>query len=146
MEDPARRLAGIGAPGSRGESGRPFGGAVQGSAAAVSGRVSFLSGTKLDCGRLSVESGWDKEKRASTNVQQQIPHHHPSIPARLVSPEQSREDCDSGAVQVLKSKRCRDTKPSCPYNCTEFGHVVQESSNEGTSLVDDPEHFRVPGQ
>ena len=45
MKDPARRLAGIGAPGSRGESGRPFGGAVQGSAAAVSGRVSFLSGT-----------------------------------------------------------------------------------------------------
>ena len=45
MEDPARRLAGIEAPGSRGESGRPFGGAVQGSAAAVSGRVSFLSGT-----------------------------------------------------------------------------------------------------
>ena len=63
----------------------------------------------------------------------------------MESPEQSREDCDSGAVQVLKSKRCRDTKPSCPYNCTEFGHVVREGSNEGTSLVDKPEHFRVPG-
>ena len=47
---------------------------MQGSAAPVSGRVSFLSGTKLDCGRLS-----------------------------------------------------------------------EESSNEGTSLVDEPEHFRVPG-
>ena len=96
---------------------------MQGSAAAVSGRVSFLSGTKLDCGRLSVESGRDEKKRASTIVQHQIPHHS-SIPARLVSPEQSREDCDSGAVQVLKSKRCRDTKPS---------------------LIDEPEHFRVPG-
>ena len=40
--------------GSRGESGRPIGGAVQGSAAAVSGRVSNLSGTTIDCGMLSV--------------------------------------------------------------------------------------------
>ena len=117
---------------------------MQGSAAAVSGRVSFLSGTKLDCGRLSVESGRDEKKRASTILQHQIPHHS-SIPARLVSPKQSREDCDSGAVQILKTKGCGDAKPSCPYKCTEFRHVVQESSNEGTSLVDEPEHFRVPG-
>ena len=121
MEDPARRFAGIGALGSRGESGRPFGGAVPGSAAAVIGRVSFLSGTKLNCGRLSVESGRAEEKRASKIVQHQIPQH-PSIPAHL-------EDSDSVAVQVLKTKRCGDTKPSCPYKCTEFGHVVQEGSN-----------------
>ena len=54
MEDPARRLAGIGATGSGGESGRSHVGAVHGSAAAVSGRVSNLSGTTIDCGMLSV--------------------------------------------------------------------------------------------
>ena len=97
MEDPARRLARIGATGSGGESGRSHVGVVQGSATAGSGRVSYLSGTKLDCGRLSVESGRAEEKRASKIVQHQIPQH-PSTPARLVSPEQSREDCDSGAV------------------------------------------------
>ena len=69
-----------------------------------------------------------------------VPHH--SIPTRLVSPEQSKEDCDSRAVQIFKTKRCGDTKP---HKCIEFGHVVQESSNEGTSLVDEPKHFRVPG-
>ena len=73
---------------------------MQGSASAASGRVSHLSDTKLECGRLSVESERAEEKRASTTIgrmQHQI-SEYPSIPARLVSPEQSREDCESGAV------------------------------------------------
>ena len=64
MEDPARRLAGIGAAGSGGE----FEGFEQGSDAASGGRVSYLSDTKLDCGRLSVESERAEEKRASTTT------------------------------------------------------------------------------
>ena len=62
MDDPARRLSGIGATGSGGEFGRSYVGAVQGSA---SGPVSFLSCTKLDCCRLSVKSGRVEIKRAS---------------------------------------------------------------------------------
>ena len=81
------------ATGSRGESGRPIGGAVQGSAASVSGRVSFLSGTKLDCGRLSVESARAEE----------IPQH-PSLPARLVSPEQSYANLQNKKVRGYKAE------------------------------------------
>ena len=55
MEELARRLAEIGATGSGGESGRSHVGAVQGSTAAVSGRVSYFSDTNIDCGRLLVE-------------------------------------------------------------------------------------------
>ena len=48
------------------KSGRPIAGAVQGSATAVSGRVPHLSDTKLDCGRLSVES---KKRQGLVEVQ-----------------------------------------------------------------------------
>ena len=75
---------------SGGESGRLKGGAVQGSATAVSGRVPYFSDTKLDCGRLSVESERVEEKRASKIVQHRIPHY-PFIPARFVSSEQNRD-------------------------------------------------------
>ena len=65
MKDPARRFSGIGATRSGGESGRSHVGAVQGSA---SGCFSFRSCPKLDCGRLSVESGRVEGKRASKIV------------------------------------------------------------------------------
>lgn len=54
------------ATGSSGKSGRPTEGAVQGSSATVSGCVLYLSDTKLDSGRLSVESERRAGKRAST--------------------------------------------------------------------------------
>ena len=66
------------ATGSGSESGRPIGGAEQGSAAAVSGRVSYLNDTNLDCGRLSVASERAEETCASTTivqVQHQILHY-----------------------------------------------------------------------
>ena len=145
MEDPARRLAGIGATGSGSEFGRSHKGAGQGRATAVSSHVPYLSGTKLDCGRLSVESERVEEERASKIVQHQVSQHL-STPARLVSPDQSREDCGSEAVQILKSIKCGDTEPTSPDKPTEFGHVIQESSHEGfASSVSDLGQFRLQG-
>ena len=105
--------------------------------------VSFIRSTicthvqaQLGCNKLSVECERAEQQCASV-VQHQLPEY-PSIPARLVSPEQSRKDYNSGAVQML-TKRCRDTEPTCPDQRIEFGHAVRESRNEDTSLVDEPE-------
>ena len=86
MEDPARRLARIGATGSGGESDRSHVGAVQGSAAAVSDHVSYLSGTKLYFGRLSVES---IKRQGLVEVQPQPCKTFPSGPECL-PPEEGR--------------------------------------------------------
>ena len=134
------------ATGSGGESGRPIEGAVQGSAAAVSGCVPYFSDATFDCGRLSVESERAEQQCASV-VHHQIPEY-PSRPVRLVSPEHSKEDSDSEAVQVITAKGFGDagvnTEPICPDQRTEHGHAGRMNSNEGTSSVGESEKFRLP--
>ena len=49
-------------------------------------------------------------------------------------------------MQVLNTKKCGDSEPSCPYKGAEFGHAVEESHNEDiANSVSEQGQLRLPG-